>query len=886
MELEGVSLYGKRGDMLFVTIYEVIRPRTGGRRRYLSLDMHVDYAYWLRMSGEEDDIALRVSTEQVIVRDALCWIDDGVRQELAGSRRFRSESECGWQTVTRADIHRMIGGGRVDGDGGGQCGAFCGQVRRWQEGDVHTDVDNGVYERRAVDYERLVEDCSLDKLQRLNSILAGRRLLFTEVRQLAVHIGLITRDQEESVARMLQLLLLNGGIRLAAGMELDEERVVAGKLGHWIGRWKRERRRASAEGRSDRRWIAVASWRQWLRNVYRKGHAVDRAPSSSCSEADKRKRHDASKRNDATKRQRCGRCNSGVDKHFKTHCAVCGRECAYCEACLQMGRVRECSLFVVGDRKEAVDNVSGVIGGSGPVDKGLNVIGGLKGAGSRSGVLEGSRDEDNGTGVLGGSRDGDNGTGVLEGSRDGDNGTGVLGGSRDGDNRSGVREGSRDGDNGTGVLGGSRDVDNGTGVLEGSRDVDNGTGVLGGSRDGDYGTGVLEGSRDVHNKSGAPRESVDMEELLKRWSLSPAQEAASREAMTFVSTPSVREGEQFLIWAVTGAGKTEMVYPLVAYMLMRGGRVLLTAPRRDVVLELAPRLAKAFAGREVVALYGGSEERWEIGEITVATTHQLLRLERCFDLVVLDELDAYPYHHNPMLAHAVRRACKARGKTLLLTATPPREQQLALRQRRLPHAMVPVRFHRHPLPEPRILRYRGLRALLGAGRLPSQLRAALDESLQRGAQLFVFVPRIEHVEPLTRLLRRACAGAVDASRVDGTSSRDADRANRVRRFRSGELRILVTTTILERGVTIPRSDVFVLDADAALFDEAALVQMAGRAGRSADDPRGRVYFVARERTDGQLQAVRHIRAMNTLARKRGLLLQGSAAASGGGESDA
>ena len=808
MELEGVSLYGKRGDMLFVTIYEVIRPRTGGRRRYLSLDMHVDYAYWLRMSGEEDDIALRVSTEQVIVRDALCWIDDGVRQELAGSRRFRSESECGWQTVTRADIHRMIGGGRVDGDGGGQCGAFCGQVRRWQEGDVHTDVDNGVYERRAVDYERLVEDCSLDKLQRLNSILAGRRLLFTEVRQLAVHIGLITRDQEESVARMLQLLLLNGGIRLAAGMELDEERVVAGKLGHWIGRWKRERRRASAEGRSDRRWIAVASWRQWLRNVYRKGHAVDRAPSSSCSEADKRKRHDASKRNDATKRQRCGRCNSGVDKHFKTHCAVCGRECAYCEACLQMGRVRECSLFVVGDRKEAVDNVSGVIGGSGPVDKGLNVIGGLKGAGSRSGVLEGSRDEDNGTGVLGGSRDGD------------------------------------------------------------------------------YGTGVLEGSRDVHNKSGAPRESVDMEELLKRWSLSPAQEAASREAMTFVSTPSVREGEQFLIWAVTGAGKTEMVYPLVAYMLMRGGRVLLTAPRRDVVLELAPRLAKAFAGREVVALYGGSEERWEIGEITVATTHQLLRLERCFDLVVLDELDAYPYHHNPMLAHAVRRACKARGKTLLLTATPPREQQLALRQRRLPHAMVPVRFHRHPLPEPRILRYRGLRALLGAGRLPSQLRAALDESLQRGAQLFVFVPRIEHVEPLTRLLRRACAGAVDASRVDGTSSRDADRANRVRRFRSGELRILVTTTILERGVTIPRSDVFVLDADAALFDEAALVQMAGRAGRSADDPRGRVYFVARERTDGQLQAVRHIRAMNTLARKRGLLLQGSAAASGGGESDA
>ena len=41
-----------------------------------------------------------------------------------------------------------------------------------------------------------------------------------------------------------------------------------------------------------------------------------------------------------------------------------------------------------------------------------------------------------------------------------------------------------------------------------------------------------------------------------------------------------------------------------------------------------------------------------------------------------------------------------------------------------------------------------------------------------------------------------------------------------------------------------------MDADAALFDEAALVQMAGRAGRSADDPCGRVYYVARSRTDG------------------------------------
>ena len=91
------------------------------------------------------------------------------------------------------------------------------------------------------------------------------------------------------------------------------------------------------------------------------------------------------------------------------------------------------------------------------------------------------------------------------------------------------------------------------------------------------------------------------------------------------------------------------------------------------------------------------------------------------------------------------------------------------------------------------------------------------------------------------------------------------------RFRNRELRVLVTTTILERGVTIPRSDVFVLDADAPLFDAASLEQMAGRAGRSKDDPNGRVYFCAPHSTRSQREAIRQIREMNALAAARGYI---------------
>jgi competence protein ComFA len=82
----------------------------------------------------------------------------------------------------------------------------------------------------------------------------------------------------------------------------------------------------------------------------------------------------------------------------------------------------------------------------------------------------------------------------------------------------------------------------------------------------------------------------------------------------------------------------------------------------------------------------------------------------------------------------------------------------------------------------------------------------------------------------------------------------------------------VTTTILERGITVPKTDVFVLDADAALFDEASLVQMAGRAGRSKDDPFGKVYFAGYNKTKAQVTAINQIKRMNEIARNKGYFL--------------
>lgn len=414
--------------------------------------------------------------------------------------------------------------------------------------------------------------------------------------------------------------------------------------------------------------------------------------------------------------------------------------------------------------------------------------------------------------------------------------------------------------------------------------------LIQGNPDAEWSRGQDQGM--VRHKTAGSTKEPDWE----RWGLSPAQREAAGAGVHFLratmveskpvtvfsgqsgafrqsqqsrQSPQVQSLPRFLIWAVTGAGKTEMIFPMIEHELAHNRQVLIATPRKDVVLELAPRLIKAFPECSVVSLYGGSEERWSRGQVTLATTHQLMRFYQAFDLVIIDELDAYPYHNNPMLIHAAEEVCKRSGRYVLLSATPPLAMQKEVTRGILPNVRVPVRYHRHPLPVPRRLVLPQVDQILKRGQIPGKLREALAESLRRGAQVFVFVPRIAWVEPLVHLLGRTFPDYA----VKGTSSKDEHRRESVQGFRDRAFSLLVTTTILERGVTVPKSDVFILGADAALFDEASLVQMAGRAGRSKDDPAGRVFFGSKEWTASQLQAIGQIRHMNRLAAGKGYLLE-------------
>src|SRR5690625_2702164 len=154
---------------------------------------------------------------------------------------------------------------------------------------------------------------------------------------------------------------------------------------------------------------------------------------------------------------------------------------------------------------------------------------------------------------------------------------------------------------------------------------------------------------------------------------------------------------RLLVWAVTGAGKTEMLFPGISVALKKGKRVCIATPRADVVRELLPRLQKAFDRIHIQGLYSGSRDNDGTAQLIIATTHQLLRYRHAFDVLIIDEIDAFPYHQDSSLQFAADRALKTKASLIYLTATPREKHQSQIARKKLNHVFVPIRFHGHPL---------------------------------------------------------------------------------------------------------------------------------------------------------------------------------------------
>ncbi|PEC84308.1 ATP-dependent helicase ComFA [Bacillus cereus] len=342
--------------------------------------------------------------------------------------------------------------------------------------------------------------------------------------------------------------------------------------------------------------------------------------------------------------------------------------------------------------------------------------------------------------------------------------------------------------------------------------------------------------------------------------LSAGQELAAQGAIE-----AVKQKESFFIWAVCGAGKTEMLFYGIAEALQKGERVCIATPRTDVVLELAPRLQEVFPHINVAALYGGSVDREKDAALVVATTHQLLRYYRAFHVMIVDEIDAFPYHADQMLQYAVKQAMKEKAARIYLTATPDEKWKRNFRRGKQKGIIVSGRYHRHPLPVPLFSWCGSWKKSLHHKKIPRVLLQWLKMHLNKKHPIFLFVPHVRYIEEMSLLLKGS------DNRIDGVHAEDPMRKEKVTSFRKGDIPLLVTTTILERGVTVKNLQVAVLGAEEEIFSESALVQIAGRAGRSFEEPYGEVVYFHYGKTEAMVRAKKHIQRMNKIAKEQGLI---------------
>lgn len=349
------------------------------------------------------------------------------------------------------------------------------------------------------------------------------------------------------------------------------------------------------------------------------------------------------------------------------------------------------------------------------------------------------------------------------------------------------------------------------------------------------------------------------ESFQPHWMLTEAQSLASEQVLEFIKSP---EQKAALLWAACGAGKTEVCFPAAAWALAEGKSILFAAPRRDVIQDVAPRLQRDFPHCQVQVLTGTASVKYQTGRMVLATTHQILRFWRAFEVIFLDEMDAFPYQGNRALAWGVSHALRQGGKILYLTATPSPEALKAVQRGRMGLIRLPARHHRHPLPVPIWEKVRHMPEASG----PINAWLAQIGNLRVRGPVLVFVPKIAWVEPWNAYFRLCFPGW----RIDGSYSSDPGRASKMAALRSGEFDLFVSTTILERGITLPGIQVVVLGADHPIFDERALVQMAGRAGRTREQPTGEVMYIAVRMTPAMRTAIRWIKEQNKLARELGL----------------
>ncbi|MGE3878084.1 MAG: DEAD/DEAH box helicase [Planctomycetota bacterium] len=282
-----------------------------------------------------------------------------------------------------------------------------------------------------------------------------------------------------------------------------------------------------------------------------------------------------------------------------------------------------------------------------------------------------------------------------------------------------------------------------------------------------------------------------------------------------------------LLCGDVGFGKTELALRATFRVAVQGRQVAVLVPTTLLAEQhsrtFSTRLAPHGLRTAMLSRFVSKKERDRIladcasGKIDVIIgTHRLLSDDlkfRSLGLVVVDEEQRFGVRQKEHM-----KRIRAGVDVLTLSATPiPRTLHSALLGiRRISTLSTPPPGRQDV--ETRL-----------AWREDGILRDAIAHELARGGQVYVLHDRIAGLDALAKTIRRLVPEASVAVGHGELSERELDKT--VRKFLAGEVDVLVSTSIVENGLDIPRANTMLIDR-AEMFGLAELHQLRGRVGRS------------------------------------------------------
>lgn len=271
--------------------------------------------------------------------------------------------------------------------------------------------------------------------------------------------------------------------------------------------------------------------------------------------------------------------------------------------------------------------------------------------------------------------------------------------------------------------------------------------------------------------------------------------------------------------AVCGAGKTEIVVETISEYLKNKQKVCYAIARREVVIELSKRFKEIFKDAKVATLCEGYYETK--GDLIVCTTHQLYRYPKTFDLLILDEVDAFPFKGDEVLENIAINSLKDNGRIIYSSATIDTNIKKFISKRKYQEINLYRRPHNKDLIVPKI-------KYLPKYLIPIYLINYLIHTKRR---IIVFCETKSIVRFYYYLLRPFIKTTYVYSDLESRNLNIND-------FKDNKYQVIIATTVLERGVTIPSVDVVLVKYHKNIFDKASMIQMIGRVGRTLNDPYG------------------------------------------------